>query len=129
MNEQMSVSDERLLIPVKVNGKIVYFLVDTGASVSLVDIKQKDKLGYKLGRELASTIIGAGGEFSCYHTKDLDVDFRGHKMYQFVAGNIDSVKSSIKKETDYEIFGILGLPQMKSIGLIIDTAKSKVYFK
>jgi len=60
-DEQMSVSNERLLIPIKVNGKIVYFLIDTGASVALVDIKQIDKLKFKLGRKLASGLVGAGG--------------------------------------------------------------------
>lgn len=128
-DEQMSVSNERLLIPIKVNGKVVYFLIDTGASVALVDIKQIDKLKFKLGRKLASGLVGAGGEISeVYHTKDLDVDLNGHKMFQFVATDISSVKESIKRETDYEIFGILGLQQMKQVGMIIDVFENKVYF-
>jgi hypothetical protein len=61
--------------------------------------------------------------------KDLDVDFNGHKIFQFVATNIDGVKASIKRETDYEIFGILSLKQMQDLGMIIDTASGNVYFK
>nr|DAW89881.1 MAG TPA: retropepsin-like protein [Caudoviricetes sp.] len=45
----------------KVNGKSVYFLVDTGASIALVDITKTKELGYKLGSKLSSTIVGAGG--------------------------------------------------------------------
>jgi len=63
-----------------------------------------------------------------YHTKDLDVDLNGHKMFQFVATDLSSVKESIKGETDYEIFGILGLQQMKQVGMIIDVFENKVYF-
>lgn len=128
-DEQMSVSNERLLIPIKVNDKPVYFLVDTGASVALVDITQNKELKFKTGNKLSMGIVGAGGELAdVYHTKNLDVDLNGHKMYQFVATDISAVKESIKRETDYEIFGILGLEQMKQVGMIIDVAGNKVYF-
>jgi hypothetical protein len=40
MDSQISVVDNRPLIPIKVNGKSVYFLVDTGASIALVDIEK-----------------------------------------------------------------------------------------
>lgn len=128
-DQQISVIDKRILIPVKVNGKSVYFLVDTGASVALVDITKENELGFKLGKKLAGGIVGAGGEIAeVYHVKNLDVDFNGHKIYQFVATNIDAVKQSIKRETDYEIFGILCLEQMKQLGMVIDTANNIVYY-
>lgn len=128
-DQQISVIDKRILIPVKVNGKSVYFLVDTGASVALVDITKENELGFKLGKKLAGGIVGAGGEIAeVYHVKNLDVDFNGHKIYQFVATNIDTVKQSIKRETDYEIFGILCLEQMKQLGMVIDTANNIVYY-
>lgn len=130
MDQQISVVDNRPLIPIKVNGKSVYFLVDTGASVALVDINMQKELKFQLGRKLASTIVGAGGETSdVHHVKDLDVDLNGHKIYQFVATDITAVKESIKKATDYDMFGILSYKQMQDLGMIIDTASSKVYFK
>lgn len=130
MDSQISVVNNRLLIPIKVNGKSVYFLVDTGASIALVDITKQKELGFKLGSRLAGTIVGAGGETEdVYHVKNLDVDFNGHKIYQFVATNIDAVKASIKRATDYDIFGILSLKQMQDLGMIIDTASGNVYFK
>lgn len=129
-DQQISVIDKRILIPIKVNGKSVYFLVDTGASIALVDITKVKELGFKLGSKLAGGLVGAGGDISeVYHTKDLDVDFNGNKIFQFVATNIDAIKASIKRETDYDIFGILCLDQMKKLGMIIDTANNKVYFK
>lgn len=130
LDQQISVVNNRLLLPIKVNGKSVYFLVDTGASIALVDITKQKELKFKLGHQLAGGLVGAGGEINeVYHVKDLDVDFNGHKIFQFVATNIDGVKASIKRETDYEIFGILSLKQMQDLGMIIDTASGNVYFK
>lgn len=130
LDQQISVVNNRLLIPLKVNGKSVYFLVDTGASVALVDITKTKELGFKLGNKLSSTIVGAGGQAEdVYYVKDLEVDLNGHKIYQFVATNIDSIKESIKKNTDYDIFGILCLKQMQDLGMIIDTSSGNIYFK
>lgn len=128
--QQISVVNNRLLLPVKVNGKSVYFLIDTGAAVPLIDIDQADKLNFKLTTKLSGTITGIGGEGGeVWHTKNLDVDFHGHKIYQFLATDISSVKKSIKKATDYDIIGIISLQQMQQLGWIIDTAAGKVYFK
>jgi hypothetical protein len=78
---------------------------------------------------LSGTIVGAGGETSdVYHVKDLDVDLNGHKIYQFVATNIDDVKRSIKRATGYDIFGIISYSQMKQLNMIIDTKTGNIYF-
>lgn len=128
-DQQVSVVNDRLLMPIKVNGKSVYFLVDTGAAIALVDITKQKELKFKLGSKLSGGIVGAGGQTEeVYHVKDLDVDFNGHKIYQFVATNIDGIKASIKRQTDYEIFGILSLKQMQDLGMVIDTASGNVYF-
>ena len=130
MDSQISVVNNRLLIPVKVNGKSVYFLIDTGASIALVDITKQKDLKFKLGTKLQGTIVGAGGEAGdVYHVKDMDVDFNGHKIYQFVATNIDGIKKSIKAATDYEIFGIISLKQMQDLNMVIDTTSGNIYFK
>ena len=129
-DQQVSVTDKRLLIPLKLNGKVVYFLADTGASLSLVDSTQADDLKFGLRNKLSGTITGAGGSTGAvWHVKDLEVEFDGKKIYQFLATDISNVRDSIKKETDYKIAGILGLPQMKELGWIIDVANSKIYYE
>lgn len=129
-NQQVSVTDRRLLIPLKLNGKSVYFLADTGASLSLVDSTQSKDLNFNLGNKLSSTITGAGGETGdVWHVKNLEVEFNEKNIYQFLATDISNVRESIKKETGYKIAGILGLPQMKELGWIIDVANSKIYYE
>lgn len=129
-DQQVSVTDKRILIPMKLNGKVVYFLADTGASLSLVDSSQVKELGFGLRSKLSSTIVGAGGETGdVWHVKDLEVEFNGNKIYQFLATDLSGVRESIKRETDYDIAGIIGLPQMKELGWIIDTENSKIYYE
>lgn len=129
-DQQVSVTDRRLLIPMKLNGKVVYFLADTGASLSLVDSTQADDLKFKLRSKHSGTITGAGGDTGdVWFVKDLEVDFDGKKIYQFLATDLSNIRASIKKETDYDIAGILGLPQMKELGWIIDIANSKIYYE
>lgn len=129
-DQQVSVTDKRLLIPMKLNGKVVYFLADTGASLSLVDSTQADDLKFGLRSKLSGTITGAGGETGeVWHIKNLEVEFQGKKIYQFLATDISNVRESIKKETGYTIAGILGLPQMRELGWIIDVVNSKVYYE
>lgn len=63
-----SKSDKRLIVEGKVNGKIAYFLIDTGASVGLINYDQRKKYGLQKGKSYAGTIVGAGGEMSnVYH--------------------------------------------------------------
>lgn len=129
-DQQVSVTDKRLLIPLKLNGKVVYFLADTGASLSLVDSSQADDLKFGLRNKLSGTITGAGGETGeVWHIEDLEVEFDGKKIYQFLATDISNVRESIKEETGYTVAGILGLPQMKELGWIIDVVNSKVYYE
>lgn len=116
-----SISDKRIIIPVNINGKEANMLVDTGASVGIVDIDCRKKYEFDLGSELGSTIVGVGGEsMQAYHTKNLDMDIQGVKLYQFVAMNIDSVKNSIRRETGITINGIIGLTQIKMSEMKID---------
>ena len=116
-----SISDKRIIIPVNINGKEANMLVDTGASIGIVDIDCRKKYEFDLGSELGSTIVGVGGEsMQAYHTKNLDMDIQGVKLYQFVAMNIDSVKNSIRRETGITINGIIGLTQIKMSEMKID---------
>ena len=56
-----SKSEKRLIIEGKVNGKTAYFLVDTGASLALMDYGQRKKYDLAVGKSYHGTIVGAGG--------------------------------------------------------------------
>lgn len=126
MKRIKSKSDKRLIIETKVNDKTAYFLIDTGASVGMIDSDQRKKYDLKKGRPFPGTIVGAGGEMdNVYHCNTM-IEFEGKTIPQFLLADLSDVVKSIKKETGLEILGIIGLPQMKIAGLGIDANDNEI---
>lgn len=128
MDRIKSKSEKRLIIEGRVNGKAAYFLLDSGASVGLLDDNQRRDYDLVKGRRYNGTIIGAGGEISARHC-DTFVEFEGKMIPQFLLADISGVVNSIKRETGIEILGIISLPQMGMIGLNIDINSSEVWLE
>lgn len=116
-----SESKKRLIIKGKVNNKDAYFLVDTGATVGILNKSQRRKYDLVEGRQFPNTLIGAGGEMESVHYCNTFVEIAGKTTSQYLLSDIDSVCSSIKTETGISIIGIIGLPQMKQLHMTIDT--------
>ena len=129
MKRIKSISDERIIVEGKVNGKEAFFLVDTGASVGLMDENQRDDYGLVRGRKYSGTIVGAGGEMRNVRHCDTFVHFGGKVIPQFLLADISGVVKSIKKETGIEILGIISLPQMSMIGLNLDINSMEVWIE
>ena len=129
MKRIKSLSDKRLIIEAEVNDKPAYFLLDSGASVALIDKDRKKEYGLKEGRRFEGTIIGAGGETRNVRHCDTFVHFGGKVIPQFLLADISGVVRSIKKETGIEILGIISLPQMSMIGLNLDINSSEVWLE
>ena len=115
-----SESEKRLIVEGQVNGKSAYFLIDTGASVGLIDKEKKKKYGLKEGFRYHGTLIGAGGEIKDVKHCDTFVELEGKTIPQFLLADISNVVKSIKRETAIEILGVISLPQMKFAGIGID---------
>ena len=126
MTEIYSQSDKRIIIEGKVNDKVAYFLIDTGASVALIDDTQVKKYGLLVGKRYNGTLVGAGGEMRNIRYCNTFVEVADKKISQFLIADIGSVVKSIKRETDIEILGIISLPQMKIIGMNLDANDNKV---
>lgn len=116
-----SKSDKRLIVECDVNGKTANFLIDTGASLGLIDDNQCKKYNLIVGRKYNGTIIGAGGELSNPHMCDTFIKLKDKSISQFILTDISSIVDSIKRETGIKILGIISLPQMKFVGIQIDT--------
>ena len=67
MKKIKSLSEKRLIIPAKLNGKDANFLIDTGATVALISDRIKKKYGLIVGRKFPGSLVGAGGSFSAYY--------------------------------------------------------------
>lgn len=121
MKNICSKSDKRLIIEGIVNDKKANFLIDTGASIALIDKSKAKKYKLVSGREYNGTIIGAGGELRNLRVCDTFVKIQHKTISQFILADIESIVESVKRETGIEILGIISLPQMKFAGINIDT--------
>lgn len=120
MTQIKSKSEKRLIIEGIVNGKTANFLIDTGASVALIDDTKVKKYELAVGKRFNGTLVGAGGEMRNIRHCNTFVNVGGKDISQFLIADIESVVKSIKKETGIEILGIISLPQMKFAGINID---------
>lgn len=120
MEQIKSLSDKRLIVECDVNGKKGNFLIDTGAAVALIDRSKVKKFGLLTGRRYPGTLVGAGGEIKDVYYCNTFAYLAGKTIPQFLLADISNVRDSIKRETGYEILGIISLPQMKMAGVQID---------
>ena len=117
MNRIKSKSDKRLIIEGLVNGKSANFLIDTGASIALISKSHKSKLGLLEGMPFNGSLVGAGGNISDAYICNTFPVINGKQFSQFLIVDIDTIISSVKRETGIEIVGIISLPQMKINGI------------
>lgn len=116
-----SKSTKRLIIEGIVNGKAANFLIDTGASVGLIDDTQVKKYGLLVGKRFNGTLVGAGGEMCNIKHCNTFVEVGGKSIPQFLIADIEGVVKSIERETGIKILGIISLPQMKMVGMNVDS--------
>ena len=126
MKRIKSISEKRLVVQGKVNGKEACFLIDTGACVGLMDDDQIRDYGLAKGRRYNGTLIGAGGEMHGVRHCDTFVELEGKVIPQFLLADISGVVDSIRRETGIEILGIISLPQMKMCGIGIDANDNEI---
>lgn len=124
-----SKSNKRLIIEVEVNGKEANMLIDTGASVGFMDIKQRKDYGLIPGKDFQGSLVGAGGAIhNVKHCKSM-AEFEGKLIPQFLLADISDIVKSVKRETGIEILGIVSLKQMAIIGLNIDVNSNEVWLE
>jgi hypothetical protein len=126
MKRIKSESEKRLIVQGTVNGKIAYFLIDSGASVGMMDYDQRKDYDLAVGRRFNGTIIGAGGEMRNVKHCDTFVHIEDRVIPQFLLADISDVVKSIRRETGVEILGIISLPQMKLVGIGIDANDNEI---
>lgn len=114
-------SGKRLIVDFVVNGKTAPVLLDTGASISILDLSQRKEYGFDTRSKMGGQLTGVGGQASdAYFVKNLDMKLQGLPVYQVVTSDLSGVVESIHQETGIKIAGIIGLPQIKELELKID---------
>lgn len=110
----------RPLIAVEINGKAGAMLVDTGASMSIIDLGCMKEYGFKQRAKLGGTLTGIGGtQQDVYHTAGLSVAIHGIPLYQFVTMDLSDIRESIRRNTGIRIQGIIGYKQLEAAEISI----------
>lgn len=112
-------SRKRPVVAARLNGKEYHFLLDTGASVGLID---KGVRGLHPSARKVRIVDASGDEIRCPVLGDT-VEIGGKRITQFIASDLSGVRSSIQRETGLRIDGIIGYGQMQAIGAVMDTSK------
>lgn len=120
-------TDKRPIIECRIGGKPAAFLLDTGASVGIIDREFINEYALTEGRRFNGTIVGAAGAMRKVRHCDSFVDLdNGKQLAQFLLADISNVRESIEAETGIAIVGIISWPQMKMVGMNIDALKCEI---
>lgn len=113
-------TDKRPIVECHIGGKPANFLLDTGASVGLIDRDFINRYALTAGKRYQGKIVGAGGAMNGVRHCDSFVTLpNGVDVAQFLLTDISAVRESIKQETGIDIVGIVSWPQMSFAGIII----------
>lgn len=111
------------IIKAKLNGKNANFLLDTGASMSVVDSSMVSRYNFKIHRSTDMTVSGLGGTKKLYHVSNARLYYNGQPMYvRFKSTNMRNIRLNVK------VIGVLGSDYLIQNKLIIDY-KNKVLRK
>lgn len=110
-------SDKRPIVRATLNGRERLFLLDTGASVGMVDSSVK---GLHPSKRTLTIVDASGDEIRCPVLNDT-VEIGGRRLTQFIASDMRGVQGSIMRETGLRIDGVIGYGQMRFLGAVVDT--------
>lgn len=114
-------TDKRPIIECRIGGKPAAFLLDTGASVGIIDREFINEYALTEGRRYNSTIVGVAGAMRKVRYCDSFIDLdNGKQLAQFLLADISHVRESIEAETGIAIVGIISWPQMKMVGITLN---------
>lgn len=120
-----------LFINLKVNGKKCRFLIDTGASKSVIDKSYYDKnLSKKKLKKVQQETTGLHSTVSETHIgviKELDLGKKKVKNFTVAAIDLNHVNNTYKMLKQPKIQGILGSDLMYKYKMVIDYGKQRIF--
>ena len=118
------------IVEMTLNGKKVWVLLDTGAGINILNIKDQKKYAFKaiLRNESTSIAQGFGSSNNRMHqVTNAALSFGDTRLWgMFFAFDISNVTKSIQERTGKTITAIIGTDTMRKYGFVIDMAYEKV---
>lgn len=117
-----------ILVEAYVNNKWSKFIVDTGASVSLLDFNQSKKYDFTYSIDIDNRLTGFGGRTRLMKTSRVQFAMKGalpDYSIRFSASDLSNLNTILSK-SQQRVLGILGNDFLQSHGAIIDYQKKKL---
>lgn len=116
---------QREFLPIvegNLNGRKANFLLDTGASISILDLKEAKKYGVVVGGTIDMNVGGYGGVTNDLNSLTNVNLFLGSEQMKdkFDGKDIEYLIKAIKSNTGVSIIGIIGNNNITSSNLILD---------
>ena len=120
-----------LIIRTKINGRNSRFILDTGASTTVLSNKLKEEL--KLASDLSEQVaVGAGNaDIAFGTTKNINLEIENilFEDREFVVMNLDYVNNAITEYNGEKIDGIIGAEILIESKAVIDYSDLILYMK
>jgi hypothetical protein len=119
------------LIEGEINGKKTYFVLDTGAAVTTLDLGQSRYFGFSY-RDTDLEICGFNSDVGemkrVVGIESIKINGREIEASDTIYGNnMAKLSRYIESCTRKRIGGIIGVPIIKKCGLVIDVMNNKLY--
>jgi|GEM_PF-1715771 len=110
------------IVECTLNSKKAYFLIDTGSTITVLDLSQKKGYGFFTHKRLSKELYGFGGKhLGVWSVLDVNLKIGGRFVATpFLGVSLSQLKESISKRTGYTITGIIGSDVIRDYGIIID---------
>lgn len=125
------ITENLILVKLLVNGKQANFIVDTGASVSIIDRQQASKYRFRCFDNLdQGSMNSMAGISSLILTSGIELRYQNHQFrhVKFYASDMDYINRFMKERHVY-ILGILGADFLKRNQAVIDYKHRRIRLK
>jgi hypothetical protein len=115
------------IIDVTLNGKPAKFILDSGATFSVLNIKDQDLFGFGTEEDTENEAVGYGGQAQFEKVKWVELKIGDVKLSgDFNAQDLSKIVGVIKSNEGITVNGIIGVNYFTSYGFILDFKNYKI---
>ncbi len=117
-----------IIVEAFLNNRWGKFIIDTGASVSLLDFNQSKKYNFSYSVDADNRLTGFGGRTRLMKTSVVDFKIQktiSSRSYRFSASDLSGL-NAVLSQSQQRVLGVLGNDFLQSHGVVIDYPKKKL---
>ena len=121
------------IIKTNLNGKVAYFLVDTGSDITVLHSKEAGRYDFQpmtASSQRLQAVGFTGSQHTIYKAKDVELVIGTTPIKAlYKAYDLTGVVQSLHNRVNVKVAGIIGSDVMKRYGFIIDYQKQTIAIK